>query len=121
MGNILIIDDDKDIRNLVTAYLTHAGHTISQAENGQDGVAQAGETPPDLIILDINMPVMDGTRVMKALNESPETAKIPVIALSGVSIPEMRDDMYQLGCRAFVQKPIDFDVLLGTVSSVLAQ
>lgn len=119
MGKILIIDDDPDIRDLVSVYLEGAGHTVSHAENGQDGVDKATAGSPDLIILDINMPVMDGTRVMKSLRGAPETSDVPVIALSAVAVSEMRDDMHQLGCKAYVVKPIDFDVLMGTVHTLV--
>ncbi len=119
MGNILIIDDDPDIRELVNAHLSNAGHSVQEAKNGQDGVAQASNDHPDLIILDINMPVMDGTRVMQALRGDESTAKIPVIALSVMSTSDMRDDMYNFGCDAYVLKPIDFDVLLGQIKSLI--
>lgn len=119
MSNILIIDDDADIRNLVSVYIEGEGHSVSHAENGQDGIDTATQSPPDLIILDINMPVMDGTRVMQILRDAPETAKTPVIALSAVAVPEMRDDMHRLGCDAYVVKPIDFDVLMDKVKTLL--
>jgi len=119
MGNILIIDDDADIRALITTYLENDGHDVRQAENGQDGIDQANQELPGLIILDINMPVMDGTRVMQALRATPGTAKVPVIALSAMATSDMRDDMYQLGCDAYVVKPINFEVLLGQVKTLL--
>jgi len=120
MAHILIIDDDPDIRDLLSVYLENEGHVISHAENGQDGIDQATQSPPDLIILDINMPVMDGTRVLQALRDGSQSAKIPVIALSAVSVPEMRDDMHRLGCDAYVDKPIDFKVLIGKIEALLA-
>lgn len=120
MAHILVIDDDPDIRNLVSAYLESEGYTVSQAENGEDGVDKAAQTIPALIILDINMPVMDGTRVMQALQKVAATSDVPVIALSAMSGSGMRDDMHQLGCRAFVDKPIDPTVLLSTVKKLVA-
>ena len=119
MGHILIIDDDPDIRDLLSVYLESEGHVVSHAENGQDGIDQVGQTPPDLIILDINMPVMDGTRVLQTLRSAPKSAKIPVIALSAVAVPEMRDDMHRLGCDAYVDKPIDFNVLIEKIAALL--
>jgi len=120
MGHILIIDDDPDIRDLLSIHLEGEGHAISHAENGQDGIDQVRQTPPDLIILDINMPVMDGTRVLQTLRGAAESAKTPVIALSAVAVPEMRDDMHRLGCDAYVVKPIDFKVLIGKIDALLA-
>ena len=120
MAHILIIDDDPDIRDLLSIYLEGEGHVLSHAVNGQDGIDQATQTPPDLIILDINMPVMDGTRVVKNLRGAAVTSKIPVIALSAVGGAQMRDDMHRLGCDAYVTKPIDFTVLIGKIDALLA-
>ena len=119
MADILIIDDDEPIRKLVAVYLQDAGHTVRHAANGQQGLDMAAGAVPDLILLDINMPVMDGTQVMIALRAEMATAKTPVIALSGMSAPEMRDDMHGLGCNAYVSKPINFTVLLSTVGSLI--
>ena len=121
MADILIIDDDEHIRQLVAVYLQDAGHTVRHAANGQQGLDMAAGAVPDLILLDINMPVMDGTQVMKALRAKMPTAKTPVIALSGISAPEMRDDMHGLGCSAYVSKPINFTVLLSTVGSLIGE
>ncbi|MBL4613900.1 MAG: response regulator [Magnetovibrio sp.] len=119
MGKVLIIDDDPDIRELVSVFLEGAGHSVSQAEDGQDGINKASTTRPDLIILDVNMPVMDGIEVMKFLRTTPKTTDIPVIALSAVDVSQIRDDMHQLGCGAYVVKPIDFDILMGTVRNLI--
>lgn len=119
MADILIIEDDTAIRALVKVYLEKAGHRVREAENGQVGVEMAQAKTPDLAILDINMPVMDGTRVMKALRGEAATKNVPVIALSAVSVPEMRDDMHQLGCEAYVSKPINFDTLNAHIARLL--
>jgi len=119
LANILIIDDDKHIRKLAAAYLENAGHVVRHAENGRDGLDMVEQTVPDLIILDINMPVMDGTQVMKALRVYPPTTNVPVIALSAVAAPEMRDDMHKMGCDAYVVKPIDSSILMAKVDSLL--
>jgi len=119
LADILIIDDDEPIRQLVAVSLQDAGHTVRHAENGQQGLDMAAGEVPGLIILDINMPVMDGTQVVKALRAQTATAKTPVIALSGMSAPEMRDDMHRLGCDAYVSKPIHFTVLLSHVARLI--
>ena len=118
MSTVLIIDDDNDLRRLTTAYLNNASHTTVEATNGQDGIAQAKASPPDVIILDINMPVMDGTKVIEELRAFEATAKVPVIALTGMTDTQMRDDMYERGVDAYVTKPIDFKVLLGKVAEL---
>ena len=85
MSTVLIIDDDNDLRRLTAAYLKNASHTTIEATNGQDGITQAKTSPPDVIILDINMPVMDGTKVIEELRAFEATAKVPVIALTGMT------------------------------------
>lgn len=120
MADILIIEDDGAIRELVKVHLSGAGHDVREAADGQSGVAAALQSPPDLIVLDINMPVMDGTRVMKTLGENDQTRTVPVIALSAMNVPEMRDDMHGLGCAAYVTKPVNFDVFMAHVAELTA-
>ena len=118
MANILIIEDDAAIRALISVHLDKAGHHVMEAENGQIGVDMAQSKSPDLILLDINMPVMDGTRVMKALRSQDATRTVPVIALSAMGVSGMRDDMHQLGCNAYVTKPIPFDLLMDHIAKL---
>lgn len=119
MAAILIIEDDAAIRALLKVHLEKLGHDVREAENGQLGVAAAQDNAPDLILLDINMPVMDGTQVMKALRGDAATARVPVIALSAVTVPEMRDDMHLLGCDAYISKPVNFDALKDNIARLL--
>lgn len=119
MATILIIEDDAAVRALLKAYLEKAGHDVREAENGQIGVDMARSGPTDLIVLDINMPIMDGTRAMKALRGDAATKDVPVIALSAVSVPEMRDDMHLLGCDAYLTKPVSFDTLMENIERLL--
>lgn len=116
MSDILLIEDDAAIRELVKVHLLKADHDIREAENGHAGVEMAQAQTPDVIILDINMPVMDGTQTMKLLKADATLKSVPVIALSAVSDSQMRDDMHALGCDAFVTKPVNFDALLEKVS-----
>lgn len=120
LADILIIDDDESIRQLVAVHLEDAGYTVRHAADGVEGLDKAAQAVLDLIILDINMPVMDGTHVMKVLRADATMDKISVIALSAMSAPEMRDDMHGLGCEAYVSKPINFAVLLSNVDRLIA-
>jgi DNA-binding response OmpR family regulator len=118
MANILIIEDDAAIRALLCVHLDKAGHHVLEAENGQIGVDMAQTETPDLILLDINMPIMDGTRVMKALRSQDATRTVPVIALSAMGVSGMRDDMHHLGCSAYITKPIQFDLLMDHIAKL---
>lgn len=119
MSTILIIDDDLDICALLSAYIKHGGHEVLVAKDGQEGLEQAEAANPDLIILDIQMPIMDGTVVLKSLRKMAQTAKTPVIALSAMGTSDLRDDMYSLGCNAYVSKPVNIEVLLNTIKTLL--
>lgn len=119
MADILMIEDDTAIRMLVKTYLEQAGHTVREADNGKVGISMAQDEAPALVILDINMPVMDGTQTIKALQAEASTKDIPVIALSAVAVPEMRDDMHLLGCSSYVEKPINFDILMEHTNRLL--
>ncbi|OEJ69506.1 response regulator [Magnetovibrio blakemorei] len=119
MSTILIIDDDLDICALLSVYIKHGGHKALEAHDGQEGLKQAQAANPDLIILDIKMPIMDGTVVLKSLRKMTQTAKTPVIALSAMGTSDLRDDMYSLGCNAYISKPVDIEVFLNTVKTLL--
>lgn len=120
MADILIIEDDTEVRELIKVHLTHAGHGVREATDGDAGIAMTNEAAPDLIVLDIKMPRMDGVSVMKALRAAPETRDVPVIALSALNQAQMRDDMHGLGCAAYVSKPINIDAFLDHVTRLTA-
>ena len=118
MAEILLIEDDAAIRELLKTHMLKAGHTVLEAENGHVGLEMARQHGPDLIVLDVNMPVLDGTKTMRSLDADPKTQSIPVIALSAMSQTQVRDDMHQLGCDAFITKPINFDTLCKKVAEL---
>ena len=115
---ILIVDDEKHIRALLRQQLEEAGYSIVEAQNGREAIQLARAERPDLIILDILMPGLDGFEVTTILKQSDETADIPIMILS---IVEDRDRGYRLGVDSYLTKPIDAEQLLSTVSSLAAR
>jgi len=115
---ILIVDDEKHIRTLLREQLEEAGYSIVEAQNGREAIQLARSERPDLIILDILMPGLDGFEVTTILKQSDETADIPIMILS---IVEDRDRGYRLGVDSYLTKPIDAEQLLSTVSSLAAR
>ena len=115
---ILIVDDEKHIRTLLREQLEEAGYSIVEAQNGREAIQLARAERPDLIILDILMPGLDGFEVTTILKQSDETADIPIMILS---IVEDRDRGYRLGVDSYLTKPIDAEQLLSTVSSLAAR
>ena len=85
MPKILVVDDEADVRNVVTAILNQAGYDVVEAEYGLDGYSKAQSEKPDLVLLDLMMPVVDGFEVLGKLKQNPSTRSIPVIILTAKS------------------------------------
>ena len=115
---ILIVDDEKHIRALLRQQLEEVGYNIIEAQNGHEAIQLARAEKPDLIILDILMPGLDGFEVTTILKQSNETADIPIMILS---IVEDKDRGYRLGVDSYLTKPVDAEQLLSTVSSLAAR
>ena len=119
MAKVLIIDDTEQIRTLVGRFLGAKGYEVTSAENGELGVAAARDQRPDLILMDLNMPVMDGFKATRLIKDDPALSAIPVIALTAEKDTESRMEIYDAGCDAFVQKPIDFPLLVNKMEDHL--
>lgn len=110
---ILVAEDDDDIRGGLAELLAEAGYAVSVAANGADGLREARAARPDLILLDLSMPVLDGLAFLTARREDPALSGVPVVVVTarqGVSLPE---------CCATILKPFDVDALLDVVSRCL--
>lgn len=117
---ILVIDDDSNIRFIVRFKLESDGYQVILANDGKEGVDAALEQQPDLIIVDIQMPVMDGFTALQALKAEPRTAHIPVVMLTarGQRLDELRGR--ELGAREFLNKPFSPRKLSEVISQLLA-
>jgi sigma-B regulation protein RsbU (phosphoserine phosphatase) len=113
---ILLIDDDPDIRELTSRLLTPRGYSVTEAKNGADGIQKVTAKDFALILLDYNMPVMDGVRFLRALRND-LMKDIPVLMMSGSSDPEIRKECYALGVFDFIEKPESAEVLLARVEN----
>ena len=119
MARVLVIDDEPDVRWLIRMSLERAGHEVLDAEDGLRGVAIAMKQHPDVIVLDLMMPVMDGYGVLAELAKDPRTADVPVLVLSARAIPEEAERATQAGARRFLEKPFDPDDLADELAEVL--
>jgi CheY-like chemotaxis protein len=119
MARILVIDDEPDVRWLIRMSLERAGHQVLVAEDGLRGVAIAMKQRPEVIVLDLMMPVMDGYGVLAELAKDPRTATVPVLVLSARAIPEEEDRATQAGARRFLEKPFDPDDLAAELEQLL--
>jgi signal transduction histidine kinase/CheY-like chemotaxis protein len=115
---ILVVDDEANIRELLTQEFTEAGYAVVTAANGRDAVAEVRRQRPDLIVLDVMMPEMNGFDVAAVLRNDPQTLDIPIIILS---IVQDRERGFRLGVDRYLTKPIDTDVLFREVGALLDQ
>jgi CheY-like chemotaxis protein len=116
---VLVIDDDKDNRNLIERFLTGAGYQVLSADSGASALKLLNEATPDLILLDVMMPGMDGYQVCAKLQGDPKHSLIPVIFLTALSEKQDRARGFSLGAVDYVTKPIHKPVLLAKVAEQL--
>jgi two-component system, OmpR family, response regulator RpaA len=122
MTRVLVIDDEPAIADVLRMLLEFRGHEVLTANDGSRGFATAQRQSPDVIVLDLMMPVMDGFTALEALRSDERTAEIPVVILSALGSPEVRRRCQDLGARTFLQKPYNPEDLLRAVEgSTLVQ
>jgi CheY-like chemotaxis protein len=114
---ILVIDDEPDIREIVRLYLTEEGFEVTEAENGHDGIIKAQNEHPDLIVLDIMMPGINGFEVAKHLKDDPNTKDIPIVILSVLA----QDSQYRHGILDYISKPFRQEELVGIVKKIFSK
>ncbi len=116
---ILYIEDNPENRLLVRRILEAEGYNVVEAVDGPSGLDAAAASPPDLILLDINLPEMDGYELVGKLRQIPGLAKTPIIALTAYALRGDRERILAAGCDGYIQKPIDVDSLPVQVASFL--
>lgn len=119
-AEILIIDDDFVMRELLELHLTDAGYKVRTAEDAIEGGKMLMAAPPDLLVLDMHMPHMEGDRFLKLLRADEKFSNLKVIVLTAERSLDFMMKVTEMGVSEFLNKPIDKDVLLETVSKVLA-
>lgn len=118
-AKILYIEDNDQNFYLVQFMLTARGHQVLWAKDGQRGVELAIAERPDLILLDIQLPVMDGYAVASALRAHPELSATPIVALTSYAMAGDREKALQVGCTGYIEKPIDPDTFCDDIEGVL--
>jgi DNA-binding response OmpR family regulator len=116
---ILAVDDERVTARLMEHHLTRAGYEVALAHDGAEALEKVREGPPDLIILDVMMPKLDGFEVLRRLKDDPATESIPVIMLTAKSEADDALQGYDCGAQWYLGKPFDPDVLLSYVRNVL--
>jgi DNA-binding response OmpR family regulator len=121
MTRILVVDDDLENREIVKLRLEQAGFEVQEAGNGEEGVNAAQENPPNIIVLDVMMPKLDGWQVCRVLKSDFRTKKIPIIMLTARNqqIEELRG--WESGADDYLTKPCDYKVLLEKIDGFLSR
>jgi two-component system, cell cycle response regulator DivK len=109
MPRVLYIDDDQNNRLLVRRILMVEGIAVDEATNARDGIAMASSNPPDLILMDISMPDMDGLTATGHIRQIPNIARTPIVALTANAMTGDREMILKAGCDGYISKPINID------------
>ncbi len=121
MATLLIVEDNDLNRDMLSRRLTRRGHTTVVARDGPEGLAKAYTSAPDLILMDMSLPVMDGWEVTRRLKHDPATAAIPIVALTAHAMAEDKASALLAGCDEFETKPVDFERLLDKIDRLTAR
>jgi DNA-binding response OmpR family regulator len=118
---ILIVDDDRTLLDLLRVHLASGGLKVEVAEDAAVALRSLVETPPDLILLDIELPYLNGFEILAAVKADPATSAIPVIVLTGREDPQSRAEAERLGADGFLIKPVQNRQLIDEIFSRLAR
>jgi CheY-like chemotaxis protein len=119
MSKILLVEDNEMNRDMLSRRLQRKGHEVFIALDGAQGVELAQSHHPDLILMDMSLPVMDGWEATQQLKAVPETSDIPIIALTAHAMAGDREKCLEVGCDEYETKPVEFSRLLGKIQALL--
>ncbi len=121
MTRILIVEDDAAIRDLLARRLNMAGYDTIFAADGIRAILASINEAPDLILMDMGLPILNGWQATERIKKRPETSTIPIIALTAYALSEDRYRAMNIGCDDFEAKPIDFDRLIRKIEKLLTE
>lgn len=119
MKKLLLVEDNEMNRDMLSRRLERRGFQVLIATDGEQGIAAAREHKPDLILMDMSLPVLDGWESTRQLKADPSTQSIPVLALTAHAMAGERDKALAAGCNDYDTKPVDFTRLLGKIEGLL--
>ena len=117
---VLVVEDYQDAREMYAAYLSFSGYRVAEATNGIEAIAQANELMPDIILMDLALPKMDGWEATRRLKLDDRTRHIPIVALTGHALAGHAEGARRAGCDSFVTKPCLPDALVAEIQRMLA-
>ncbi len=119
MTHILLVEDHEEIWDFLSRRLKRRGFDVTVATDGQQGVDQARAVQPQIVLLDMNLPILDGWSAARKLKDDPATAAIPIIALTAHAMSGDREKALAAGCDDYHPKPIDFSGLLNQIDALI--
>ena len=121
MPRILLVEDNEDNRDMLSRRLIRKGYDVALAVDGGEGVAQAAALTPDLILMDMSLPVLDGWEATRQIKAASETRNIPVIALTAHAMSGDREKAVAAGCDDYDTKPVELPRLLEKIEALLTE
>jgi len=118
---ILIIEDNEQNLYLMTFILENNGYEVAQARDGREGIESAGQVKPTLILLDIQLPVMDGYAVARELKSNPALADVPIVAVTSYAMAGDREKCLSAGCVGYITKPINPETFVAEMEKYLTR
>ena len=119
MATILLVEDNEMNRDMLSRRLSRKGFTIITASDGEEAIRTIGEHRPDLVLMDMNLPIKDGWTTCRELRDNSDTANLPVIALTAHAMAGDKEKALAAGCDDYATKPIDFNDLLGKIGTLI--
>ena len=117
---ILVVEDDEELMKLICMHLERRGHAVLSADNGRDGLVVAKKETPDLVLLDVMLPQIDGYHVAQELTEKPGHEAPPIIIMTSRNVDKERPLAKMSGARAVLQKPLNLDELDAEIKKAFA-
>jgi CheY-like chemotaxis protein len=116
---VLMIEDNEQNRYLATFLLERRGHSVVSSADGPSGIEEAARLRPAIILLDIQLPGLDGYAVARALRQNPALDAIPIVAVTSYAMPGDREKALEAGCTGYLEKPIDPDTFVDSIERFL--
>jgi CheY-like chemotaxis protein len=120
-STILVVDDYSDNRTLLAAWLRAKGFKVVEAADGKEGLRQANRSNPDLILMDLAMPELDGIEATRQIRQRRTLSRTPIFAISAYATHDVKEDALSAGCTEVFAKPLDLASLLSKIQSTLSQ
>jgi len=120
MTKILLVEDNELSADMLTRRLKKRGYDVHLATDGQQAVDMTAALLPELVLMDISLPLFDGCEATRRIRDNPSTASVPIIALTAHALPEERERAFEAGCDDYDTKPVELERLLGKIRAMLA-